>query len=87
VSSYFDRIIQEVSEDSYRSLAEGLIDILLASQNTACLEKSTVVQILTNFKEEKDATKPGLKLLFESAIVAEHEKTIALIQKLGLQPK
>jgi len=79
-----ERIARKVPTSLWTILSEELIDITLNSSNAEKLPSDLAKTILYYWQRDQLATEVGLQRLLEAAMLLEAEKTIELIDSLGM---
>ncbi|MDH5450507.1 MAG: hypothetical protein OEX77_06365 [Candidatus Bathyarchaeota archaeon] len=79
-----ERIARKVPTSLWTILSEELIDITLNSTNAEKLPSDLAKTILYYWQRDQLATEVGLQRLLEATMLLEPEKTIELMDSLGM---
>ena len=79
-----ERIARKVPASLWTILSEELVDITLNSSNAGKLPSDLAKTILYYWQRDQLATEVGLQRLLEAAMLLEPEKTIELMDSLGM---
>lgn len=80
-----DEIIKRIPQSSFEKVSDDLVRLLLGSANADKVPEGLAKGILLSW-ECDELTKPsGLRTLLEASMIAEKDKTVALLQSLGIQ--
>ena len=79
-----ERIARKVPTSLWAILSEELVDITLNSSNAEKLPSDLAKTILYYWQRDQLATEVGLQRLLEAAMLLEPEKTIELMDSLGM---
>jgi len=79
-----ERIARKVPTSLWTILSEKLIDITLNSSNAEKLPSDLAKTILYYWQRDQLATGVGLQRLLEATMLLEPEKTIELMDSLGM---
>ncbi|RLI05775.1 hypothetical protein DRO26_01160 [Candidatus Bathyarchaeota archaeon] len=79
-----EKIVGKIPIALWEVLSEKLIDVILNSSNAEQLPSGLAKTILFYWQRDQLASEAGLQKLLEASIKIEPEKTIALMNELGL---
>ncbi len=79
-----EKIARKIPTSLWNEASEKLIDIILNSPNASNMPSDLAKTILYYWQRDQLATEIGLQRLLEAAMILEHEKTINLMEELGV---
>lgn len=79
-----EKIARKVPVSLWNVASEKLIDIILNSPNASKMPSDLAKTILYYWQRDQLATEVGLQRLLEASMILESEKTISLMEELGL---
>jgi hypothetical protein len=79
-----EKIARKIPTSLWNETSEKLIDIILNSPNASNMPSDLAKTILYYWQRDQLATEIGLQRLLEAAMILEHEKTINLMEELGV---
>ena len=79
-----EKIARKIPESLWEIASERLIDIILNSPNAGKMPSSLAKTILYYWQRDQLTTEAGLERLIEAALILEPEKTVSLMEDLGL---
>lgn len=79
-----EKIARKIPESLWEVASERLIDIILNSPNAGKMPSSLAKTILYYWQRDQLTTEVGLERLIEAALIIEPEKTVRLMEDLGL---
>ena len=80
-----EKIARKIPESLWKETSEKLIDIILNSPNADRLPSDLAKTILYYWQRDQLTTEVGLQRLLEAAIIVDPEKTVEVLDNLGLQ--
>jgi hypothetical protein len=80
----FEKMAGFVPESLWNEASENLIDVILNSSNANKMPSNLAKTFLYYWQKDQIATELGLQLLFEASILLEPDKTVSLMEELGL---
>jgi hypothetical protein len=79
-----EKIARGIPASLWNIASEKLIDITLNSSNASKMPSDLAKTILYYWQRDQLATEVGLHRLLEASMILEPEKTISLMEELGL---
>ena len=79
-----EKIAQNIPESLWNEASEKLIDVVLNSPNAGKMPSDLAKTILYYWQRDQLATEVGLQRLLEASMILDPEKTISLMEELGL---
>lgn len=79
-----EKIARNIPESLWSEASEKLVDIVLNSPNASKMPSDLAKTILYYWQRDQLATEVGLHRLLEASMILEPEKTISLMEELGL---
>lgn len=79
-----EEAVRKIPASLWRAASERMIDMILNSPNADEMPSDLAKTILYYWQRDQLATEIGLQRLLEAAMRLEPEKTIGLIEELGL---
>jgi len=79
-----EKIARNIPASLWNEASEKLIDIVLNSPNASKMPSDLAKTILYYWQRDQLATEVGLQRLLEASALLEPEKTISLMEELGL---
>jgi hypothetical protein len=80
----YQKIVETIPTEKWNPLSEQLIGVILGSKNDEKMPNALANAILMNMKNGKSATKEGLPILLEAAVLVDCEKTVAALSEMKL---
>jgi len=80
----FEKIARNIPASLWNEASEKLVDIVLNSQNASKMPSDLAKTILYYWQRNQLATEGGLQHLLEASMSLEPEKTVNLMEELGL---
>jgi hypothetical protein len=78
------KIVEMIPTEKWGTLSEQLIGVILGSKNDEKMPNGLANAILMNMKTGKSATKEGITILLEAAVLVDCEKTVAALGDLQM---
>ncbi|MGQ9641661.1 MAG: hypothetical protein ACUVUF_06010 [Candidatus Bathycorpusculaceae bacterium] len=79
-----EKIARNIPASLWNEASEKLVDMVLNSQNASKMPSDLAKTILYYWQRDQLATEVGLQRLLEASMMLEPEKTISLMEELGL---
>jgi len=79
-----EEVVRGIPMSLWRTASERMIDMILNSSNADNMPSDLAKTILYYWQRDQLATEVGLQRLLEAAMRLEPEKTIGLMEELGL---
>jgi len=79
-----EEAVRKIPTSLWKTASERMIDIVLNSSNADNMPSDLAKTILYYWQRDQLATEIGLQRLLEAAMRLEPEKTISLVEELGL---
>jgi hypothetical protein len=79
-----ERIARKIPASLWNVASEKLIDLVLNSPNASKMPSDLAKTILYYWQRDQLATEIGLYRILEASMILEPEKTISLMEELGL---
>ncbi len=79
-----EKIARNIPASLWNEASEKLVDIVLNSPNASKMPSDLAKTILYYWQRDQLATEVGLQRLLEAAMILEPEKTVSLMEELGL---
>ncbi|MEM2439959.1 MAG: hypothetical protein QW493_01930 [Candidatus Bathyarchaeia archaeon] len=79
-----EKIARNIPASLWNEISEKLVDMVLNSQNASKMPSDLAKTILYYWQRDQLATEVGLQRLLEASVMLEPEKTISLMEELGL---
>jgi len=79
-----EKIARKIPQSLWIEASEKLVDTVLNSPNASRMPSDLAKTILYYWQRDQLATEVGLQRLLEASILLEPEKTISLMEELGL---
>jgi hypothetical protein len=73
------KIVEMIPAEKWGQLSDQLIGVILGSKNDQKMPNALANAILLNMKNGKSATKEGVTILLEAAVLVDCEKTVAAL--------
>jgi len=80
-----EKIVKRIPTSLWSVASEKLVDLVLNSANGERMPSDLAKTILFYWQRDQLATEIGLQRLMEAAMILEPEKTIGVIDELGLR--
>lgn len=79
-----EKIARNIPASLWNEASEKLVDLVLNSQNASKMPSDLAKTILYYWQRDQLATEVGLQRLLEASTLLEPEKTVSLMEELGL---
>jgi hypothetical protein len=79
-----EKIARNIPASLWNEASEKLVDMVLNSQNASKMPSDLAKTILYYWQRDQLATEVGLQRLLEASMMLEPEKTISVMEELGL---
>jgi hypothetical protein len=79
-----EKIARKIPASLWNVASEKLVDVTLNSQNARKMPSDLAKTILYYWQRDQLATEVGLHRLLEASMILEPDKTISLMEELGL---
>ncbi|MCW3994089.1 MAG: hypothetical protein NWE85_05970 [Candidatus Bathyarchaeota archaeon] len=79
-----EKIARKIPASLWNMASEKLIDLVLNSPNASRMPSALAKTILYYWQRDQLATEVGLYRVLEASMILEPEKTISLMEELGL---
>lgn len=79
-----EKIARKIPTSLWNEVSERLVDIVLNSPNAGKMPSDLAKTILYYWQRDQLATEVGLQRLLEASMLLELEKTISLMEELGV---
>jgi len=79
-----ERVARKIPAALWNVASEKLIDLVLNSPNASKMPSDLAKTILYYWQRDQLATEVGLQRVLEASMILEPEKTITLMEELGL---
>ncbi len=79
-----EKIARKIPASLWNVASEKLVDVTLNSQNASKMPSDLAKTILYYWQRDQLATEVGLHRLLEASMILEPDKTISLMEELGL---
>lgn len=79
-----EKIARKIPASLWNEASEKLVDIVLNSPNASKMPSDLAKTILYYWQRDQLATEIGLQRLLEASMILEPEKTVSLMEELGL---
>ena len=79
-----EKIVRKIPTSLWGVASDKLVDLVLNSANGEKMPSDLAKTILFYWQRDQLATEIGLQRLMEAAMILEPEKTVAVIEELGL---
>ena len=80
-----EKIVRKIPASLWSVASDKLVDLVLNSANGERMPSDLAKTILFYWQRDQLATEVGLQRVIEAAMILEPEKTIGVIDELGLQ--
>jgi len=80
-----EKIVRTIPSSLWSAASDKLVDLVLNSANGERMPSDLAKTILFYWQRDQLATEIGLQRLMEAATILEPEKTIGVLDELGLQ--
>ncbi len=79
-----EKIARKIPASLWNEASEKLVDMVLNSSNASKMPSDLAKTILYYWQRDQLATEVGLQRLLEASMLLEPEKTLSLMEELGL---